>query len=219
MIRFRRRLAFDDRGLSLAELLVAMMLSMLVVTMSAMFFVQTARITTATNKAQASTSQAINVANVVTAPIRVATSIPTSSGMIPAIYSARAERVVFFAYLSTAPTEPTPAPTKVDLQVASDGRVVMTTCGLTKVGSVYREASCLSPSSRTLDVRVDNRSSFFTFNDVNGGSISLVGSAIPAAALRNITSITINAAVGERGSDAEPVTIRNTVQMPNIGIR
>ena len=116
--------ASDDAGLSLTELLVAMMISSMVLVMVGAMFINVAEVTTNSNATTTRSSDAANIMDEVSRVIRTASNnaVSTSVQSDPAIVSATATALTLYSYIDASPANP--APTKVTFRFDAQNRMV-----------------------------------------------------------------------------------------------
>jgi len=98
----RRLRARDDSGLTLVELIVAVMLLSILLALVANLYVSTMRTVGLSRELTANTKQVANAMNETTRAIRAATENPVSGSALnqPAFIIARPDDIVFFAYVN-----------------------------------------------------------------------------------------------------------------------
>lgn len=223
MIRPARRLV-GDRGLSLVELLVAMFVTAIVLTITVTFFVQTTRVTTTANATSATSGDAANAMNAITSRLRVTAPTVLSASSTVAIDTAQPRRLVVYANIIPAPTAIVPS--KVTFYVAPDGRISITSCrGAAGAGGVW--AFSCDESSSTVEtwpgVIVDPTGAdelpLFTYNDASGNRIG--GDAgLDATQISTVASITVSIKSKTAGAaDASAAYLTNDVGLPNLGTK
>jgi Tfp pilus assembly protein PilW len=217
-IRVMRQLREDQSGVSLTELLVASVLTMAIVAMVATMFVQTTRITTTSLQTTGANSNASNVANEVTAVLRVATNLARSGTTpLPAIASGGASSLQLYSLSNTSPTSP--APVRVTFTLAS-GTVTETRCTGTSSGGFWSFTTCASSQTRTLGTGVQSGTGIaplFSYLDAGGDAITVSGS-LSDEQRANVASVTVAVTTRVQQSTAAPVIITNTVSLRNLGL-
>ena len=101
-----RRLRRDDSGLSMTELLVASMLSLLILAMVGNFFISTTKITSFSNDTRASADVASNVMNEIASVVRVATDLSSTSSGYAVVDGSNRSKLVVYAMTMTSATTP-----------------------------------------------------------------------------------------------------------------
>jgi Tfp pilus assembly protein PilW len=220
-----KRLREDQSGLSMAEILVAMMLSMLILVMVTSFFIQVGKITTSATQIRESNGNASNVANEITSVLRVATNLPklNSATADSAIVAGTRSSLTIYSLSNTSATAP--APVKVTFALDTAGVVTETRCVGNLSGNYYTFSPCASTSTRTIGTGVlaatGVADQLFTYRDANGtalvlatnGTGSISGTQIPL-----VGSITVTVRTLPKNSKTRPVIISNTVVLRNVGL-
>lgn len=220
-----RRLRDDSSGLSLVELLVSLGLSVMIMVMVASMFIQVTRITTASNQTHNSNGVAANVANELSAVLRVATTLAKNNVATPdpAIVTGTRSSVTMYSLSNTSATNP--APVRVTFTLSAAGRVTEDRCVGVASGAYWTFGSCSSTSSRILGdgilapTGVGNQ--LFTYLDVNGASL-VPGSgglgSLTAAQRALVAKIIVIVRAQAPGSETDAVLVTNTVVLRNLGL-
>lgn len=136
----------SDRGLSLVEVLVAMVLSTLVMTLCVSFFMQTARVTSEANANRTTVGENMTVYNAVTSRVRVAAPAIMSATSTVSIIDARSNLLSFYAWSET--TALSPKLSRVTIDVVSN-RLRITTCVGQQDAGGFWSFPCGSTQTRT----------------------------------------------------------------------
>jgi hypothetical protein len=216
------RIRRDDSGLSLAEVLVSAMLTLGILIMVGTMFVQTTRITTASNQTRNSNGVASNVANAVTSVIRVSTTLAKANTATPdpAVVTAGRSTLTVYSLSNTDPQNP--APVRVSFTLDTNGRITETRC-VGKASSIYWTfGTCASTSTRVLGDGLldmaDGASPLFIYRDVNRVVLDPGTGTLNAANRAKVASIEVVVTAQAPGSETEPVVLRNTVVLRNLGL-
>lgn len=216
------RLRADQRGLTMAEVLIASMLTMVILVIVTSMFVQTTRITSASNQTKQSNAVAANVMNELTAVLRVAATNPRSNSAIPeaAIQAATRSSITFYAYSNTNAANP--APVKVTFALNASNEVWETRCAGVASGGYYTFSSCASTSTRMLGKEVlaptGTANQLFTYLDANGAAIVIGSGAMSSADRDRVASIKVQVRARDISSKNDPVFVSNTVYLRNLGL-
>ncbi len=222
-----RRLRVDQSGLSLAELLVAALLTSVMLIMVGNFFIQTAKLTTAGTQTRNSNGAAANIANEVTAVLRVATTLAKSGSEIPypAIVSGTRSTLTIYSYSlnsysSTSASDPAPVMVTFTL---SSGTVSETRCTLVKSAGFWNPSTCSATSTRVLGSGVVAATGvadqLFTYRDGSGNPILIGTGGLLPAQLDDVSSIIVTVKVqADVTSKTPPVILSNTVVLRNLGL-
>lgn len=230
-MRALRRLHEEDRGVSLAELIVAMSVTVLLLTMVGGFFVSVSRASTTATGVDGNTRAASTAMREMQRMFRVASNNPVASGIDTqyAFQYASATSVRFFAYInlnSTADVQP------VEVQFTLDPAA----------GTITETKWNGTPTDVTRSYFDFPRAATPTLSNAPTSTLKLVGSVVPSTLftyrnaanvpivpgaaglsptdLQAVRSVTIDLTVGERDASrpaaANNVTLTSTVGMPNL---
>ena len=219
-----RLLRSREAGLSLIELLIAMMLTGLIMTLGVWMFVAGTHSVSLAQSVDGGTRQASNGMNEAARMIRAATPNPLtnpSPGAAqndPAVVSASANAIAFYAYVNLTGAE---SPVMVRFSVDGSGRLIeqqwkpnSATPGVN--GHWDFPAPNTKPTSqRTLCSSIPASVTVFRYFNKAGtelASATLTDSTSRAA----ITSVQVTITIQPTGA-ASAVTISNTIGMSNVG--
>ena len=223
MIARLRRALRDERGMSLSELIVVMMVTAIVLAAVATFFTNIAIVTTNANAATSRTNVAANIMNEMSKVIRTSSNnaIAGSDDPDPAIVSATASALTVYSYVDTSPTAP--APTKVTFRVDTNGVVFEDRIKGTLSGSYYVFTG--ATTSRNLGGPIVAKN-LFTYLDTSSKAVTIGSTGLTLLQRNSVASIQVeitianNAARGGTAPDAtkgnSPIILSNTVGMPNL---
>jgi Tfp pilus assembly protein PilW len=221
MIRVLRRLRRDESGLSMAELLVAALLTSIVMVMVTSFFIQTAKLTTAAAQTRQSTGIAANVANDITSVVRMATTLAKSSSEIPdaAIVAGTRSSLTIYSYANTSATDP--APIKVTFTLDASGAVTETRCTGTSSSGFWTFGTCATTSTRTLGTGIlaptGVSDQLFTYRDGSGTVMSIGTGSLSATQRAEVSSILIQVRT-QTGASGDVIWVKNSVVLRNLGL-
>ncbi|WP_181433466.1 prepilin-type N-terminal cleavage/methylation domain-containing protein [Curtobacterium sp. MCPF17_031] len=216
----------DQRGLTLVELLVAMTLSLIVLTVAGSFLISSQRASNTASSVSANTRTAANAMNAVGRLLRAATDnpVPTGDDSQFAFQYASANSIRFFAYVNLESTLSQAVEVQITLDPARKTITETKWSGVAVAGnSSYFSfplgsgptLTAVPTSKRTLANSVVN-GAMFVFKDGAGNVLGSPGAAIAASDLPNIRTVTVTATVGRAASDPSAVTLVNSASMPNI---
>lgn len=225
--RIARRLRSDDSGLSLAELLVSALLSLLILAMIGTFFIQTAKLTANSTQTTNSSNDAANIANEITSVVRVATTIPKSGQPAPdaAIVTGKKDSLVIYSLSNTDAA--TLAPVKVTFEIADpkgDGsRTLKETRCIASLSAGFWNFGGCTPTVRYLGNNLmpitGASDQLFTYLNATGGVIPFDGTGkIASTDLAKVASIVVLVSVRSYGSRTQQVVISNKVVLGNLGL-
>lgn len=231
MIRSAHRSFREDRGVSLAELLVAMSVGILVLSMVGAFFVSVSKASTVATGVDDNTRVASTAMREMQRMFRVASNNPVASGVDTqyAFQYASATSVRFFAYInlnSAVDIQPVEVQFTLD---AAKGTITETkwngtATDVTRSYFDFPRASTATlgatPTSQLVLATSVVPTTLFTFRDASGPLTPGVN-GLSAAQLQTVKSVVLNLEVGERDTSkpahADNVALTSTVSMPNLG--
>lgn len=230
-MRSLARLRREDRGLSLAELIVAMSVTVLLLAMAGAFFASVTRASTTTTGVDSNTRVASTAMREMQRMFRVASNNPVASGVDTqyAFQYASATSVRFFAYINlNSAVDVQPVEVQFTLN-ASKGTITETKWNgtATDASKSYFEfprattATLGNTPTSTLTLASSVvPTALFTYRDAGGNPLMPGATGLSAADLQSVRSVTVALTVGEREmakpSAANNVSLTSTVGMPNL---
>lgn len=224
--RLVARLRADQAGLTLVELLVAMSLSLIVLTVAGSFLISSQKASVTASSVSRNTRAASAAMNEIGRVLRAATDNPVPTGDDPqyAFQYASATSVRFFAYVNLDSTLSQAVEVQLTLDPSTKRITETKWVGTAVAGNssyyAFPLSSASSLSAAPTSTRVLTSSavngSLFSFKDAAGNVLGTPTSAVAATDLLNIRSVGVTVTVGSSASDANAVTLSNTASMPNI---
>jgi prepilin-type N-terminal cleavage/methylation domain-containing protein len=223
MIGALRRALRDERGMSLSELVVVMMVTAIVLAAVATFFTNIAIVTTNANAATSRTNVAANIMNEMSKVIRTSSNnaVAGDDDPDPAIVSATASALTVYSYVDTSPTAP--APTKVTFRVDATGIVFEDRIKGTLSGSYYVFTG--ATTTRNLGGPIV-ATSLFTYLDTDSKAVPIGATGLTPVQRDSVASIKVEITIANnavRGGTApdpakgnSPIILSNTIGMPNL---
>lgn len=216
----------DERGITLAELIVAMTLSIIVLTIAGSFLVSAQRASVTAGSISQNTRAASAAMNEMSRVLRAATDnpVPTGDDSQFAFQYASATSIRFFAYVNLDSTLSQPVQVQLTLDPATK-RITETKWNGTPVSgnSSYFSFPLASgatltstPSSTRTLVSSAVNGTAFTFKDAGGNPLGSLTSPVAAVDLANIRTVGVTVTVGSSVSDQNAVTLTNAASLPNI---
>jgi type II secretory pathway pseudopilin PulG len=216
----------DERGITLAELIVAMSLSLVVLTIAGSFLVASQKASVTAGSVSQNTRAASVAMNEMGRVLRAATDnpVPTGDDSQYAFQYASATSVRFFAYVNLDSTLSQPVQVQLTLDPATKRLTETKWAGTAVSGNLSyytfplaggSTLSAAPTSRRTLASSVTN-SAAFTFQDASGNVLGSSTSPVATTDLPNIRTVTVTVSVGASSTDPNTVTLTNTASMPNI---
>jgi len=219
MSPLRRRLRGEE-GITLVEVLVVMMLSLLLMTIAVTFFTTVSKQTMQAVDTRRSTADASNIMNVVSTSIRAAVrnAVSTSPNPDPAIVAGSATSVTVITYTDAGPSFELPQ--RLRYSIDASGRMIEEAWRSTNVGgyAVFPSMSATPNSKRVLGNVVVNTSAepLFRYYDATGAQLG-AGATLTASQRAAVTSVRFFVKVRAEKSQ-QVVVLDNTVGMPNMDL-
>ncbi|WP_036283959.1 PulJ/GspJ family protein [Microbacterium luticocti] len=225
MIRaLRRRLHGDDDGMTLIELVVAMGVFALLLTLVVSMFVSTARAFSDERGAVDNSRLASTSMNEVTRIVRAGTEIPVwgSAENDPVFVSAGAEQLTLNAFID-AGTSDDPPPVRVRFARNGQNELTETRWSAYHDHTTYWKFQTTSTYARLIARSLlppDPAAPLFRYYDADGTElVPPRGGSLSVSQIRNIASVQITMQVqGDGSGRVDPVEIRNMVGLPNLGV-
>ena len=218
--RLRKERTEAEAGISLTELIVAMLIFGIASTMIIGFFVSTTRTMSLAQSLNTNTKQASNGMNQTARLIRAGTEnpIPNNNTNDPAFVEAMPERLTMYAYVNLQSSEQTPV--MVQLSLNAQRQLIEKQWAANDIGNGYWSfpAVTASPlSTRILASSVAPVGTMFTYLKADGTALPSTGTH-SADVRRSIAAVKVTLTLQEAGLGAEHrVTLENTVGIPNLG--
>jgi type II secretory pathway component PulJ len=212
-----RRIRADERGITLMELIVAMALSLIIVTAAAGFLGAAQKAQVTVNKIGTNTRVSGNVMNEVGRMLRGATENPEQNADADDAFIAMQPRsVTFYAFVNLASSEAKPQ--IVQFTVTASGQLQETTWSSKAVSGTsgyWTYPSFTSPSVLTggttrviADAVASSSTSPFTYRDTNGAVTTSTA---------DVRSVEVNLEIGSTVVGAySNVVSHTTVALPNV---
>lgn len=218
-----RRLRRDDSGLSLTELLVSTMLTLLVLIMVGNMFISATRITLASNQTRTSNDVATNIVNEVSSVLRFSTDLIKADDSIDfAVNAATTKKVTVYSLYAIYNTSgSTPAPSKITFELVrlpgtTVDSVTETRCPGTLSGTVWTFSTTCTTRNLGTGV-VPDSTPLFSYLDANGNAI-VTGSGLSSGDRDKVASIIVTVRSQAEKAKTPFVVITNTVVLRNLGL-
>lgn len=209
-----------DAGVTLPELLVTMMLLGLLSAIALALVTSVTRSFTDERAATDNTMVASNGMNELTRVVRSGTALelPGVATQAPVFLDARPMTAVLYVYIDA--DSAAPRPMKVQFTIDGQGRLRETRWLATSTDAPWTFATSAQPT-RTVATSVSTTAgALFRYFDAEGHELVVpVTGALTAAQREEIAAVRISLTVQSSASGrTEPVELRNTVSLPNLGI-
>jgi len=210
--------------MTLIELIVAMGIFSLLLTLVVVMFTSAARGYSDQEGAVDNSRLASTAMNEVTRVVRAGTEIPNHGNAVnrPVFLHAGAERIVMHAFIdATSATDP--APIKVEFSRNGADELVETRWKAYHVHTTYWEFQTTPTSARTIArslLPAETATPLFRYFDKDGTAlVPPSGGSLTTTQIRNIASVQVTMRVQSDGSGrVAPVQIQNMVGLPNLGV-
>lgn len=213
-----------DDGMTLIELVVAMGIFGILLTLVVSMFVSSSRSFSDQSGALDNSRMASTSMNEVTRIIRAGTEIPrpNSADNRPVFTHAGAEKIDMHSFID-AGNSVDPAPVRVELQRNANNELVETRWEGYHDVPAYWEFRSTSNYARTIArslMPADTSAPLFRYYDKNGAILTPpAGGTLTLAQRRNIASVRVSMQVqADASGRVEPVQIQNMVGLPNLGV-
>lgn len=210
-----------DAGLSLAELIVAMMVFGIIVAVVTTTFISLTKATAQARGVDANTRVASNVMNEVSRVVRAARTIPTPGGTEATSFSLATTESLTLTTAVNGADSLTTVPRKVTFGVAADRSLVETTVVGTPLQTDYWQFVS-TPTKRTLGGSVVTAASsgapLFTYYDFTGAVLTPdSGGALSATQLPAIAAVQVSVTIDRTATaSSQAVTLQTTVSLSNL---
>lgn len=221
-----RQMREQDAGVSMTELLIAMLVLSIVSVMVVGFFQATIMTGKTSQSLVTNTKQASNGMNEVSRIIRAGTANPVvnSDQSDPAFVIARSNELVMYAYVNLKNTDQTPI--MVRISIDSQQRLVEQTWAAQPQPGGYWTFPSPNPSTadstNILASTVATPSGtkpMFEFLQANGVALSVPASGLDLDKRRIVAAVKVNVTIqGSMTETDSAVELTNTVGLPNLGI-
>jgi prepilin-type N-terminal cleavage/methylation domain-containing protein len=211
----------DDDGVSLAELIVAIMVFGIVVTIVSTTFVSLTKATAQARGVDGNTRVASNVMNDLARTIRAARTIPRADGTQAASFTAASTESMTLSSAVNVTDAATTVPRQVTFRVAADRSLTSSSIVATTVtGGFYQFTS--PATTRTVGGSVvtpaSNGAPLFAYLDFAGTALVPDASgALTTTQLSSIAAVTITLTIDRTSTpSSQAVTLQNTVSLSNL---
>jgi prepilin-type N-terminal cleavage/methylation domain-containing protein len=224
--RVQRVTGTADQGLTLVELLVAMLIfSLLLVMIGGAFSTISKTITLATNTNQNVSFSSLGM-NEMSKVLRFATTNPVLGQPIdnPAFVTANNETLTVYTYVDADPT--TPVPVEVTFSLDGSRRLVESRYAAYSVATGYYAFKTTPYFSRILTGIVlapaTGEPYLFTYQNASGSPLTPGSTGLssgPSGQINQVAAVQITLKIkGNTTNGANAVILTNTVGLPNLGI-
>lgn len=214
--------ADDDRGVSLSELLVTMMVASILLAIAGSMFVTVAQTTTASNQTRDAATVAGTVTNSIGRAIRSAVQLPKANqtALDSAVMAGSGPSTVTVSTLVMPASSTTLTPVKIRYSVVNGALIEETWTGTNATGYwVFAgTANRTKTLGSTIVLPTGTQASMFGYFDGAGNAITVAATGLTDAQRATVASIKLTLRVrSEKSATAKPIIIDTTIGMPNLG--
>lgn len=207
----------SERGATLVELVVAISLTAMVVSLVVTSLVSVSR-TLTTNSIASNASSSVSIAmREVTRIIRSGTTIPVKDNPpLPVFAVAGANSVTLHAYMDTTAADPRPV--RVELSINAGLELVETRWDATPINVTFWGFTSTPVSERILARGMDTGAApAFTYLDSAGDVLEIPATGVlTALQIANVAAVTVHLTVDDPSDEVAEVAMTNTVGLPNL---
>jgi Tfp pilus assembly protein PilW len=212
-----RRLRHEDEGMSLAELIVTMFVTGILLAIVGSMFINVSRVTASSNASNQRANIAANVMEGITEVIRSAAnnSIAGSEDPDPAIVAGTATGLTVYSYSDTVPS--LPAPTKVTYRVDASGNLIEDRYASSASGGYWVFATTATSRMLGGPVSLTGADPLFAYLDSDNKVVTPPSGGLTLEQRTSIASIRVTVRIENTTTNVStPIVVQNTVGMPNL---
>ena len=166
--------ATSDEGLSIVEMIVAMMIAAIVLAICGTFFANVAKLTAASSSSREATGQAALALDAIGSVVRVAADNAVSAvNTDPAVVVGTASSLTITAWTNTGSANP--APSLVTFSIDADGYLTQTTISGVAVNGYFTFTGALSSKRIAGPFVTAGAAPFFSYVDNTGTLLPVIG--------------------------------------------
>lgn len=224
--RLRRaagRVKDDESGIGLVELLVAMLIFGIVLTLITGMFMSTTRVVNTGTSVNTSTKAASLGLNELSRAIRFAASNPVSGQALndPALVVAKGDLVTVISYLDVDPADPKPV--KIAFTIDSQLRLIEVRYASYELSKGFWGFQTTPESTRILTgaliAPTGTESALFTYLDSNNAALTMPVAGLTLAQRQLVAAVTVSIKLkSDDATSGNPVKFESTIGIPNLGI-
>lgn len=219
----------DEAGVTLAELIVAMSMGLIVLAVAASFFVSAQRTAVQAKNIGANTRLAANAMNESTRMLQSATQNPVPTGTDPqnAFQYASASSVRFFTFVDTTSSDSRTQQVQLTIDPVARTLTETTWSGSgwtakmpysTFATSASATLAATPTTTRVLATGIVPSKTTFTYSAASSGVLGTPSAPVAAADLPKIAAVTVTVTTGTGENDPNAVVLTNTVSLVNVAL-
>jgi prepilin-type N-terminal cleavage/methylation domain-containing protein len=220
-LRRRLRVANNDAGMSLVELLVSIIVFGILGSMVLSMWVASNKSVVSTSGNDLNTQSAGNLVNEVSRVIRGGTTNPTTGGgEDAALISATPSSITMYSYVDSNVVTTTPFLVNFSIDPATGQLQEKRWPATVGTTGLFTFDQTKAPTlSRTLPGKITSPSTLFSYADATPTTLPFTGGVLSATNRAAATSVTITVTLqASSNSTVKPATLQNTVGMPNLNL-
>jgi type II secretory pathway pseudopilin PulG len=210
----------EERGITLVELIVAMTMGIVILSIAGSFFVSAQKTATQASNISTNTRLASNAMNESTRMLQSATQNPVPTGTDPqnAFQYTSAASVRFFTFVNTASTDSKTQ--QVQLTVDPTAKTLTETTWSGSGWTTKNPYSTFTTSAAATLSATPTTTRVLATSIVPGGTSFSYAAAdgTPAKTADAIASVTVTVMVGANATDKNAVVLTNTVSLVNVAL-
>lgn len=213
----------SERGLTLTELLVSMMVLSIIMVIATGVFINTGRAAGIGNSVNISTKAASLGLNELAKAIRFAASNPVSGQAIddPALVVAKNDLVTVISYLDVDPAAPQPV--KIAFTIDSQRRLIEVRYDSYEISKGFWGFKTTPASTQILTgalvAPASGEAQLFTYLDSNNDPLTVPASGLTLAQRQSVAAVKVSIKLkSDDASSGSPVKFESIIGIPNLGI-
>jgi prepilin-type N-terminal cleavage/methylation domain-containing protein len=214
-IRLRMTARGSEAGITLVELMVAMVVFGVLSAIVVSLYTATNKSVLSTSTSDQNTQAAGNTMNELTRVIRAGTTNPTTGGgEAAALVSVSSNALTMYSYVDSSALTTSPFLVQFTINSANGQLVEKRWPASTDVNGLFTFDSTKTPSlTRTFPGKL-SATALFAYSDLNGASL---GGTVAPANLDNVVSVGVTITTQtSTNTTIKPATLQNTVGLPNV---
>lgn len=222
-LRPAKRMKNDETGIGLVEILVAMLIFGIVLTLVTGMFMSATRVVNTGTSVNTSTKAASLGLNELSRAIRFAASNPVSGQALndPALVVAKKDLVTVISYLDVDPANPKPV--KIAFTIDSQLRLIEVRYPAYELSKGFWGFKTTAESTKILTgaliAPTGTEAPLFTYLDANNNPLVVPTSGLTSAQLQLVAAVKVSIKLKSDDATAgNPVQFESVIGIPNLGI-
>lgn len=218
-----RRIGADDSGLTLTELLVAMLVLAVIMVLATNVFINAGKAASMGTSVNTSTKAASLGLNELARAIRFAASNPVSGQAIddPALVVAKDDLVTVISYLDVDPSAPQPV--KIAFTTDAQGRLIEVRYDSYEISKGFWGFKTIPASTQILTGALiapdSGEANLFTYLNSDNQPMTVPASGLTLAQRQSVAAVKVSIKLKSDDATAgNPVKFESIIGMPNLGV-